>query len=94
VVWDPLAILDGFLIRDYSSSTRAGVFFIAAGFGFAQVTANLFETLIAGGNDTAALIPRFVNIRRGIVMLLVLAFAINPWQLTNSSFTFTNYLGR
>lgn len=58
VVWDPTAILDGFLSLNYNSSTRAGVFFIALGFGFAQVTSNVLENLVSGGNDTAALFPR------------------------------------
>ncbi|CAM1501695.1 Fc.00g036790.m01.CDS01 [Cosmosporella sp. VM-42] len=91
--WDPNGILDSFLTTDYSPSRRAGVFFIALGFSFAQVTTQIFANLIAAGNDTAALLPRYVNIRRGAVICLVLSFAITPWNLLKTSFTFTSYLG-
>ncbi|KAF7554427.1 hypothetical protein G7Z17_g2889 [Cylindrodendrum hubeiense] len=91
--WDPNGILDAFLTTDYSPRRRAGVFFIGLGFSFAQVTTQIFANLIAAGNDTAALLPRYVNIRRGAVICLVLSFAITPWNLLKTSFTFTSYLG-
>jgi NCS1 family nucleobase:cation symporter-1 len=94
VYWDPMAILDGFLLNDYNSSTRAGVFFIALGFSFAQVTSMIFANLIAAGNDTSAMWPRYINYRRGAIICLVIAFAITPWNLTKTSFAFTSYLGR
>lgn len=92
VEWDPNTILDNFLVADYSSRRRAGVFFIAAGFSFAGVTSQVFANLITAGNDTAALLPRFINIRRGEIVTLILAFAMTPWNLMKSSFTFTSYL--
>lgn len=94
VVWDPNAILDGFLTNNYNAHTRAGVFFIALGFSFAQVTTMIFANLIAAGNDTSAMFPRFINYRRGAIIILILAFAITPWNLTKTSFTFTAYLSR
>lgn len=92
VQWDPNSVLDAFLTTDYSSGRRAAVFFIAAGFSFAQVTTQIFANLIAAGNDTSALLPRYINIRRGAIICLVLAFAITPWNLLRTSFTFTSYL--
>lgn len=93
VMWDPNALLDKFLTTDYSPGRRAAVFFIGAGFSFAQVTTQIFANLIAAGNDTAALLPRYVNIRRGAIICLILSFAITPWNLLKTSFTFTSYLG-
>lgn len=93
VIWDPNTILDSFLTTDYSPRRRAGVFFIALGFSFAQITTQIFANLIAAGNDTAALFPRYINIRRGAIICLILSFAITPWNLLKTSFTFTSYLG-
>ncbi|KAF2493422.1 hypothetical protein BU16DRAFT_551281 [Lophium mytilinum] len=93
ILWDPNAILDGFLTMEYDSKTRTGVFFIALGFTFAQVTTMIFANLIAAGNDTAAMWPRFIKYRRSAVICMIIAFAINPWELTKTSFTFTSYLG-
>lgn len=61
IVWDPASILDGFLTQSYDSKTRCGVFFIALGFCYAQVTTMIFANLIAAGNDTAALCPRYCH---------------------------------
>lgn len=93
-MWDPVAILDGFLLMSYDAPTRCGIFFIALGFCFAQVTTMIFANLIAAGNDTAAMFPRFINVRRGAIIAVVLAFAITPWNLSKTSFAFTNYLNR
>jgi nucleobase:cation symporter-1, NCS1 family len=35
---------------------------------------------------------RYISIRRGMIIALVLGFAITPWNLTKSSFSFTSYL--
>lgn len=94
VLWDPIAILDGFLTQTYDSKTRCGVFFLGLGFSFAQVTTMIFANLISAGNDTAALVPRFISVKRGAIICMILAFAITPWNLTKTSFAFTSYLNR
>jgi NCS1 family nucleobase:cation symporter-1 len=94
VLWDPIAILDGFLTQKYDAKTRCGVFFLGLGFSFAQVTTMIFANLISAGNDTAALVPRFIDVKRGAIICMVLAFAITPWNLTRTSFAFTSYLNR
>jgi cytosine/uracil/thiamine/allantoin permease len=93
-LWDPIAILDGFLTQKYDAKTRCGVFFLGLGFSFAQVTTMIFANLISAGNDTAALVPRFIDVKRGAIICMVLAFAITPWNLTRTSFAFTSYLNR
>ncbi|TVY41662.1 putative permease [Lachnellula subtilissima] len=92
ILWDPIAILDGFLTQDYDSKTRCGVFFLGLGFSFAQVTTMIFANLISAGNDTAALVPRFLDVKRGAIIRMILVFAITPWNFTRISFAFTNYL--
>ncbi|KAL6248825.1 hypothetical protein RBB50_003888 [Rhinocladiella similis] len=89
--WDPLGILASYL-DDYTSANRAGVFFISAGFAFAQIITVVLANLIQSGNDAAALAPKYINIRRGMVLAMVLGFAITPWNLTKSSFSFASYL--
>ncbi len=53
----------------------------------------IFANLIAAGNDTSAMLPKYINYRRGALICLVLAYAITPWNLTKTSFSFTSYLG-
>lgn len=64
-VWSPLDLLGRFLDGDASSGTRAGVAFIAIGFIVAQLGTNIAANSISAGCDLTALLPRFINIRRG-----------------------------
>jgi nucleobase:cation symporter-1, NCS1 family len=52
-----MSILASYL-DDYSSSNRAGVFFIAAGFSFAQIVTVIVANLIQSGNDASAMAPK------------------------------------
>ena len=47
---------------------------------------------ISAGTDLTALVPRFLNIRRGGFIAVIVAFAMCPWNLLSSSNNFTTYL--
>ncbi|AGO10912.1 AaceriAFR598Cp [[Ashbya] aceris (nom. inval.)] len=89
--WDPLKTLGRFL-SNYGKGDRAGVFLIAAIFCFDQLGANLANNAIPAGTDMTALLPKFVNIRRGSYICAVLALVICPWNLLSGSETFVNAL--
>lgn len=90
--WSPLDVLLNFLNDDYSSASRAGVFFIAASFALAQLGTNISANSLSFGTDVTALLPRFLNIRRGSYICAFLALAVCPWKLNSSSSKFTTYL--
>lgn len=90
--WSPLDVLSNFLDNDYSSASRAGVFFISASFALAQLGTNISANSLSFGTDVTALLPRFLNIRRGGYICALLALAICPWKLASSSSKFTTYL--
>lgn len=89
--WSPLEVL-GRLLDDYTPGNRAGVFLIGFAFAIAQLGTNISANSISFGTDVLALLPRFLNIRRGGYICALLALAINPWKLTSSSSMFTTYL--
>ncbi|KAF6011213.1 hypothetical protein HII13_002570 [Brettanomyces bruxellensis] len=89
--WDPLDVLERFLDSEKSGS-RAGVFFVALGFALAQVGTNISANSISAGTDMTALLPKFMNIRRGGFICAFIGFAICPWNLLTSSSMFTTYL--
>lgn len=89
--WSPLDVLGRFL-DDYSAKNRAGVFFIALAFALAQLGTNISANSLSFGTDVTALLPRFVNIRRGGYICAMLALAVCPWKLNSSSSKFTTYL--
>ncbi|KAK6464664.1 uridine permease [Scheffersomyces coipomensis] len=89
--WSPLDVLGRFL-DDYTSGNRAGVFFIGLAFAIAQLGTNISANSLSFGTDVSALLPRFLNIRRGSYICAALALCICPWRLTTSSSKFTTYL--
>ncbi|RMZ66791.1 NCS1 nucleoside transporter family [Pyrenophora seminiperda CCB06] len=93
VYWNPPDLLmkmmdDG----NGSSGSRAGVFFLAAGFGVAAMFENICCNTIAGGIDLAGLFPRYINIRRGAMITFLAAWIVQPWQLINRATTFIQVL--
>lgn len=87
----PLDLLDRY-VNAGTSGDRAGVFFIAAAFALAQVGTNISANSISAGTDGSALLPRFVNIRRGGFICAAIAFCVCPWNFFTSSSNFTTYL--
>jgi len=98
-VWNPLDLMRFFVQGGAnvtqghgSSGDRAGVFFIAATFVVAQLGVNIAANSISAGTDLTALLPRFINIRRGGYICAIVGIAICPWQFLTSASNFTTYL--
>ncbi|KAK0391386.1 hypothetical protein NLU13_0886 [Sarocladium strictum] len=90
-IWDPLALLDKF-IDDGGSGERFGVFVIALGFALAQLGTNIAANSVSAGTDMTALLPRFINIRRGGYICAAVGLAMCPYNLLTDSNKFTTYL--
>jgi NCS1 family nucleobase:cation symporter-1 len=90
-IWNPLDILRRFL-DEGGSSNRAGVFFIAAAFALAQLGTNIAANSVSAGTDMTALLPRYINIRRGGYICALVGLTMCPWRLLSSSNNFTTYL--
>lgn len=96
-VWNPLELMNDFITDGReggvgSAGDRAGVFLIAAAFVVAQLGTNIAANSISAGTDLTALLPRFINIRRGGYICAVIGIAICPWQFLTSASNFTTYL--
>lgn len=63
-VWNPLDVFSS-LLDEGGSGNRAGVFFIATAFTLAQLGTNIAANSVSAGTDMTALMPRYLNIRRG-----------------------------
>ena len=90
-IWDPLALLERF-IDDGGSGQRFGVFVIAAAFALAQLGTNIAANSVSAGTDMTALLPRWLNIRRGGYICAAVGLAMCPYNLLTSSNQFTTYL--
>ncbi|KAN0065820.1 uracil permease [Thecaphora frezii] len=92
-IWNPVDLLGARLEADpYDSKARAGVFFIAFAFIIGQIGTNIAANSLSAGHDLAALLPRYITIRRGSFVAAAVGFAMCPWQLTKDSNSFATYL--
>ncbi|KAL4795428.1 permease for cytosine/purines, uracil, thiamine, allantoin-domain-containing protein [Aspergillus venezuelensis] len=90
-IWNPLDLLGRFL-EGASSAERFGIFIIALGFALAQLGTNISANSVSAGTDMTALLPRYMNIRRGSYICAAIGLAMCPWNLVSDSNQFTTYL--
>ncbi|KAE9375617.1 hypothetical protein N431DRAFT_437113 [Stipitochalara longipes BDJ] len=90
-IWNPLKLLQSFL-DEGTHRNRAGVFFIAFAFALAQLGTNIAANSVSAGTDMTALLPRFLNIRRGGYICALVGLVICPWNLISSANNFITYL--
>lgn len=92
-VWSPLTLLQNFLDEAHvGGATRFGVFVIAAAFTLAQLGTNIAANSVSAGTDMTALLPRYLNIRRGSYICAMVGLVMCPRNLLKSSNNFTTYL--
>jgi NCS1 family nucleobase:cation symporter-1 len=81
-IWDPLEIAaqwDG-------PSGRAGAFFVGLSWVVAQIGTNLSANVISCANDICCLFPKYINIRRGVILATITAaWIMQPWKIIHSA---------
>ncbi|OJJ43053.1 hypothetical protein ASPZODRAFT_136596 [Penicilliopsis zonata CBS 506.65] len=91
-IWNPPEIALRWLDTDYNAKSRAGAFFAGIGMVICQLAINTVDNTYSAAFDLAALFPRFLNIRRGCCLALILSIAMCPWELLASATTFIDVL--
>lgn len=92
--WNPIDLLAQ--IQAYyndSSRARAGVFFASLGIVSSQIFIATVLNSISAALDMSALLPRYINLRRGALLMAAIAVLVQPWQLSNNSGIFLVVLG-
>lgn len=77
-IWNPLTLLSNFL-DGANGGARFGVFFISFAFALAQLGTNIAANSVSAGTDMTALLPRYLNIRRGGYICAAVGLAMCPW---------------
>ncbi|KAG9012360.1 hypothetical protein FRB93_001782 [Tulasnella sp. JGI-2019a] len=86
-LWDPLTLIDKW-------DNRAAAFFASFCFSLATVATNIGANSISCGNDLTALLPRYINIRRGqIICAIVGGWVLCPWEILASAIGFLTFMG-
>ncbi|KAH8898619.1 allantoin permease [Thozetella sp. PMI_491] len=89
-VWDPLALAshwDG-------PGGRAAAFFVGVSWCVAQIGTNLSANVISCSNDLTSLFPKYINIRRGaIIVTFTASWIMVPWKIISSAESLLNFMG-
>lgn len=56
------------------------------------IQVNLVQNSVAAGMDLASLAPRWIDVKRGSLIMCVVGYLINPWRFVNSPGTFITVL--
>ncbi|EFR00304.1 uracil permease [Nannizzia gypsea CBS 118893] len=91
-LWNPPTILAMWLQRDYSSTSRAAAFFAGLGLVSSQLALTVVDNGYSVGMDLSGLLPKYINIRRGCYVGLILGMALCPWELLASAKTFVSVI--
>ncbi|KAH9884094.1 permease for cytosine/purines, uracil, thiamine, allantoin-domain-containing protein [Xylariomycetidae sp. FL2044] len=93
LIWNPWDLSAAILDRYWNHGARAGVAVVSLGFIFSILGSNLGANVIPWGADTTVLLPRFINIKRGMYISYVLGVVICPWRILKSASSFLQFLG-
>ncbi|KAG4418386.1 hypothetical protein IFR04_008453 [Cadophora malorum] len=88
-IWDPLTLAaqwDG-------PSGRAGAFFVGFAWVVAQIGTNLSANVISCANDMTSLFPKYINIRRGVIITTITAgWIMVPWKIIHSAASLLSFM--
>jgi nucleobase:cation symporter-1, NCS1 family len=85
IEWDPMALVAHW-------NNRAARFFAAFSFALAALGVNISANSLSAANDLMALMPRYVNIRRGQLLTAIICWALVPWKILASAGSFLNFM--
>jgi NCS1 family nucleobase:cation symporter-1 len=92
-IWDPVALAGEW----QGPAGRAGAFFVGFTWCVAQIGTNLSANVVSCANDMTSLFPKYINIRRGVILTTVTAaWIMVPWKIISSAsslLTFMSGLG-
>ena len=91
-LWSVASLLIAMQDSNPTSATRAGVFFAGFAFGISQLALNIVGNSFSGGTDMCALVPKYINIRRGQILTALLGLVINPWYLLSGAVVFVSVM--
>lgn len=92
--WNPINLLaDIQAFYDNSPRARAGVFFASLGIVASQIFMATILNSISAALDMTSLLPKYITLRRGAIIMAPIAVIVNPWQLNSSSGIFLTVLG-
>lgn len=88
-IWDPLTLASHW----EGPGGRAGAFFVGFAWVVAQIGTNLSANVISFANDLTSLFPKYINIRRGVIIGTITAsWIMVPWKIIHSAASLLSFM--
>lgn len=88
-IWSPLDLVshwDG-------PAGRCGAFFVGFAWVVAQIGTNLTANVVSCSNDMTNLFPKYINIRRGVIITTVIGgWVMVPWKIVYSASSLLTFM--
>lgn len=92
-LWNPPNIIEQWILESYTKKSRCAAFFASFGFLISTLGLNTIDNGVSGGIDLVAMAPRYINIRRGAYIVMIISIVIQPWQILAKAGVFISVLG-
>lgn len=86
--WNPAMILQRLVELNPTAGTRAAIFFAGLTLAVGQLGINISGNGLSGGIDLSAILPKYIDIRRGAYVTALLSPVVNPWRLVGTASIF------
>ncbi|KAK5722210.1 hypothetical protein LTR17_014313 [Elasticomyces elasticus] len=88
-IWDPLLLA----AQWHGPAGRCGAFFVGFTWVVAQIGTNLSANVISASNDLTNLFPKYINIRRGVMIITITAgWIMVPWKIVHSAESLLSFM--
>lgn len=90
--WNMWDICNAILDKHFTGGVRFAIFLFAVVMATSEQVKNLSANLISFGADSACLLPKYLNINRGMILGLIVGFVIQPWHILATAKSFLTFL--
>lgn len=87
--WDPTVLASQWT----GPGGRAASFFVGFSWVIGQIGTNLSANVITAANDLSSLFPKYINIRRGAIIITIIGgWVMQPWKIINSASSLLTFM--
>jgi NCS1 family nucleobase:cation symporter-1 len=90
--WNLWDICNAILSENWNGGVRFAIFLFAITMALSEQVKNLSANLISFGADSACLLPKYLNINRGMIFGLTVGFLIQPWHILATAKAYLTFL--
>jgi NCS1 family nucleobase:cation symporter-1 len=88
-IWSPIDLAD----RWEGPWGRCGAFFVGFSWVVGQIGTNLSANVVSCSNDLTGLFPKYINIRRGVIIATITAgWIMVPWKIVHSASSLLTFM--